>query len=267
MAVESAAVASGLLEELMDLAWPAPEHEELNGWVMRSAGGVTQRANSVWPRGVADDPAAALNAAAMWYRLRRQPLIFQLFDDPRYAELNALLDARRFTRQSETLLMTRSAAELPAGQGGGVEITGSPSEEWLRLWWSVDGRGGAAELEIARRILSGCPSLYAMVRDDDDAPAAVGRLALPAGIGVKGTARWGGLYCMATSAEHRRRGFARRVLAALLTAGAGEGVQDFWLMVTAGNLGAQALYAGAGFEEQGRYLYRQAPLQRALSGC
>ena len=28
-----------------------------------------------------------------------------------------------------------------------------PDEAWLDAWWSVDGRGGSAELDAARRIL------------------------------------------------------------------------------------------------------------------
>jgi ribosomal protein S18 acetylase RimI-like enzyme len=57
------------------------------------------------------------------------------------------------------------------------------------------------------------------------------------------------------------------VLDALLTAGSRRGVAEFWLLVMASNTGAQALYEGAGFAERGRYLYRQARPQRALSGC
>ena len=261
MAQDVTVAEAGLIEELMDRAWPAPDREELSGWVMRAAGGVTQRANSVWPRGTAADPAS-LSAATLWYRRRRLPLIFQVFDDPRTAELNALLDAGRFTRQSETLVMTRGSEGIPSGTVDGVEISTTPSDDWLSLWWSVDGRGGGAEREIARGILAGCPSFYALLRDDDGVPAAVGRLALPTG-----TAGWGGLYCMGTEREHRRQGFARRILDALLSAGIDRGAVNFWLMVTAGNAAAQALYAGAGFVEHGRYLYRQAPLQRTPSGC
>ncbi|MCX2750287.1 GNAT family N-acetyltransferase [Arthrobacter sp. MI7-26] len=253
----------GLIEELMDRAWPAPDREDTSGWVMRAAGGVTQRANSVWPREQADDHESAVRAATQWYRSRRLPLIFQIVDDERSTGLNAVLDAQRFTRQSETLIMVRPGGELSGIRHGhpaaGVEISDEPSEEWLRLWWSVDGRGGDAELVIARSILSSCPSLYALVRDDDGAPAAVGRLAL-----VEGR---GGIYCMATTAKHRRRGYGRQVLDALFTAGSRRGVSEFWLLVMASNTGAQALYGGAGFAEHGRYLYRQARPQRALSGC
>jgi ribosomal protein S18 acetylase RimI-like enzyme len=282
-------------EALMDAAWPAPDRSESNGWALRAASGVTQRANSVWPREPGGDSHAqyaALQAARLWYRGRRQPLIFQLFDDPRYAGLNAVLDAEGFTRQSETLVMWQDAAAAgplpwltvpkalvpqPTVPEPGVDISTEPSPEWLELWWQVDGRGGATELATARSILTGCPSVYALVRDDDGAPAAVGRLALPAnepavdarahaGTGGAVGGR-GGLYCMATRPDARRRGYARRIMQALLREGAVRELAGYWLLVTAANHGAQQLYAAAGFSEAGRYLYRQDRPKRHLTGC
>ncbi|BCW36502.1 putative N-acetyltransferase YobR [Arthrobacter sp. StoSoilA2] len=260
------------LETLMDKAWPAVERKDTGEWVLRASSGVTQRANSVWPRslpgaagtaglGGTEDIARSVSSASAWYRQRRLPLIFQIFDDSRSAGLNAVLDGQRFTRQSETLIMVRGMDALENLSAGpkGVEVSDTPTDEWLRLWWSVDGRGGEVELEVARTILTGCKSLYALVRDDDGVPAAVGRLALVDG--------WGGLYTMATSVTHRRRGYATMVLSALLEQGAARNLQGFWLLVTASNRGAQALYSRAGFVEQGSYLYRQAPLRRAPGGC
>jgi len=250
----------------MDAAWPAADREETGGWLLRAASGVTQRANSVWPRepGVdAHAQLAALRAARLWYRARRLPLIFQVFDHPRHAPLNAVLDAEGFTRQSETLVMVRDGLDPAAAADRGVEISTEPSGEWLRLWWSVDGRGDDAALEVARGILTGCPSMYALVRDDDGNPAAVGRLAVPhAGAGGQG-----GLYCMATRPDARRRGHASAVLHALLGEGARLGLAGYWLFVTAANAGARELYARAGFEESGRYLYRQERPKRHLTGC
>lgn len=255
------------LEALMDAAWPATEREESGGWVLRGASGVTQRANSVWPREPGTDPhalSAALREARLWYRNRRLPLIFQVFEDPRYAPLNAVLDAEGFTRQSGTLVLVRGNAPAGTGTGtvpdAGVEIAASPSTEWLRLWWSVEGRGGDSALAVARGILEGCPSLYALVRDGSGRPAAVGRLALPPG-------RSGGLYCMATSPDARRLGQATRILQALLREGDARGLGSYWLLVTAFNAGARELYARAGFTEAGRYLYRQERPKRHLTGC
>ncbi|CAH0262317.1 Ribosomal-protein-alanine acetyltransferase [Arthrobacter sp. Bi26] len=265
------------LEALMDAAWPAAEREESGGWVLRAASGVTQRANSVWVRDPGDDDPhrqlAALRAARLWYRNRRLPLIFQIFDGPRQSALQSVLDAEGFTRQSETLVLVRGPGPQPGPQPGtgsgdpdpAVEISAEPSADWLDLWWSVDGRGGAAELDVARRILAGCPALYALVRDDSGAPAAVARLALP-GTGRTGPA-WGGLYCMATRPDVRRLGYGGRIVRALLREGGARGVAGYWLLVMASNAGARSLYTHAGFREAGRYLYRQERPKRHLTGC
>ncbi|MDV8148389.1 GNAT family N-acetyltransferase [Arthrobacter sp. B10-11] len=257
------------LETLMDAAWPSPDREEASGWVLRASDGVTQRANSIWPRSEPDGTnhsrLASLREARAWYRSRRLPVIFQVFDDPRSAALNAVLDEEGFTRQSETLVLVRdaggaSASRDTAPRDTGVELSAEPSDEWLRLWWSVDGRGGDDSLATARSILRGCQSLYALVCDDDGVPAAVGRLALPSG-GA------GGLYCMATHRENRRHGYATRVLQSLLREGDARGLGSYWLLVTAANAGARELYSKAGFTEAGRYYYRQERPKRHLTGC
>lgn len=151
----------------------------------------------------------------------------------------------------------RTPGRTAAAQRG-VEISAVPSDEWLELWWSVDGRGGPVERETARGILAGCPSIYALSRSDDGLPAAVGRLAVPDGTG---TGPWGGLYCMATRPD------ARRTMQALLQEGAARNVAGYWLLVTAANSGARQLYAKAGFQEACRYVYRQEGPKRHLTGC
>ncbi|MCA4131343.1 GNAT family N-acetyltransferase [Arthrobacter sp. M4] len=258
----------GGFDVLMDHAWPAPDRYDTGAWVFRAAGGVTQRANSIWLREPAADPRQALREAAEWYRQRRLPVIFQVFDDPRQADLGRLLDEQRFTTQSETLILARhgGADSLPgeytraaANIGGSVELSEAPDDEWMQLWWSIDGRGGDYEKAVARLILTDCQAVYALVRDDDGEPAAVGRLAL---VGA-----WGGLYCMATRRERRRQGHGTTVLRALVDEGRLRGIEAYWLLVTAGNHGAKALYEAEGFRERGRYRYRQAPLRRALGGC
>ncbi len=253
------------LEFLMDRAWPAVESEDTGEWVLRASNGVTQRANSVWPRHagkttVQPHISRSVKAASAWYRKRRLPLIFQIVEDHRTAALNAVLDLQGFTRQSETSIMVRGITDLPVdGPGAGVELSADPSSEWIDVWWAVDGRGGDAELAVARRILAGCPAVYALVRDDDGVPAAVGRLALVDG--------WGGIYGMATSLHHRRRGYGSQVLSALLRESAARRLEGLWLLVTQANDGARSLYANAGFVDHGSYLYRQAPLTRGPSGC
>ena len=245
----------------MDAAWPALERSTADGWVLRSAGGVTQRANSIWPVAGQTDHAASLRHAENWYGQRRQPVIFQLTRRPENAALEEFLDGKGYSRQSETIIMTTgpSPAGSAAPDGISVTFTDSAPDEWLDLWWSVDGRGGDAEKKVARAILSGAPSLYATARSRAGDVVGTGRLSLVDG--------WGGIYGMATHPDCRRQGVAGAVLAALMDHAATAGSKELWLMVTNANTGAQELYRRAGFAEVGRYHYRQAPLRRAPGAC
>ena len=62
------------LESAMDAAWPALDRHKSGGWILRAAGGVTQRANSVWPRGInghsGEELSGLLREARSWYGRR-----------------------------------------------------------------------------------------------------------------------------------------------------------------------------------------------------
>ncbi|MHA7305112.1 GNAT family N-acetyltransferase [Arthrobacter sp. TMN-49] len=250
------------LERLMNAAWPAPEVVDGDAWVLRSAGSVTQRANSAWPRRPPADLDEALRLTAGWYAARRQPVIFQVTRRPENDSLERLLDRERYSRQSETLIMAaaNNAAEaVPVPEGITLTVTDAPSDAWMELWWRIEGRGGAAAREVAHEILTGVPSLYASALNPDGAVVGTGRLTVVNG--------WGGIYCMSVHPECRRQGVAAAIVRQLLDAARERGAAQSWLLVTAANTGAQALYERAGFRQMGRYHYRQAPLRRAPIAC
>lgn len=232
------------LDRLADQGWPALERRPLEGWTLRASAGVTNRANSVLTAGPVADLDAAVDAAERWYAARSLPAVFQL-SPASPAELPRVLADRGYREHSQTDILVADRAEVAAGSAA-VVIHEHPSDAWLATWWSVDGRGGEAEREIARRILTGGAALYASL-GDPAAPAAVARLALLGG--------WGGLYAVATRPEARRRGHARALATALAAAAADRGVTGLWLQVLAGNTGAHALYASLGFRPASRYAY------------
>ncbi|MHA7269226.1 GNAT family N-acetyltransferase [Arthrobacter sp. HLT1-20] len=252
----------GAVEVLLNAAWPAPEAVDSGGWVLRSASSVTQRANSVWPRSQPADLEAALRETARWYAARRQPVIFQMTQRPENGALEELLDLQRYSRQSETVIMSAGFGVdkgFPAPAGVALTLSDSPSKEWMELWWRVDGRGGPAEREVAWGILTGIPSLYASAVNGDGVVVGTGRLTLVNG--------WAGIYCMSVHPDFRRQGIAAAIMCQLLHAARERGAAQAWLLVTAANFGARALYEGGGFSEVGRYHYRQAPLRRAPMAC
>lgn len=267
---ETAPIDAGLVADwtaLADTGWPALERrvieaagdsaDESIGWVARFAHGVTRRANSVYPvREVADEDAA-IAVVERWYRERGLPPTFQITDDD--GALASRLLRRGYAADTETpVLVARldTVADILVGAGRHSTLTVSekPDADWLDLWWAVDGRGGPDELEVARRIVTGGPALYATVRDARGA-ASVGRLALVEQNGV----RWGGLYALATRADARGRGHARSVIAALLEHAARRGATALWLQVMASNAVARRLYDGLGFRQATSYRYLSAP--------
>lgn len=230
----------------MCAGWPALDEVDVDGWVARFSGGVTQRANSVVPLRAPADLGAALRQVERLYAARGLPPVFQLGPSTQPSGLDQVLADRGYRYGSPTSIQTMPVTR-PAPPEAPVEIAGAPSGEWLDLWWRVDGREDESALAVAGRILGGGPALYASVRDDAGV-VAVGRLAL--------VGEWGGVYCMAVRPGARRRGYGAAVLAGLLCAGHARGITRAWLHVRAENTAAQSLYRRSGFTETARYHYR-----------
>jgi ribosomal protein S18 acetylase RimI-like enzyme len=265
--------AAALLDDLADRGWPAEHRERHGGWILRAARGVTKRANSALPAGPVDDPEGALDAVEAFAREHGMPACVQVSPASEPADLAALLAARGYVADARTLVQVADAREV----GGllaedrstdpalDVTVADAPDDAWLDAWWSVDGRGGSAELAVARRILAGGPAVYAAVRDGDREQAAPAVDEREAGGGELATARlalvdgWGGLFAVATRPEARRRGLSRAAMGAAVHAGLDRGITALWLQVVEENAGARALYAGLGFASASRYEYWTRP--------
>ncbi len=230
---------------LVHEAWPAYEQRSHDGWILRHAGGVTKRANSVLPLGSPADLGGAIAEAERFYAGRGLPCVFSI--GPGAASgLDGELAARGYEVVDPTVIMAGRVTSEPSGPGTvahGTRVEERPWPGWLETWWAVDGRYGTGLAE-AERICSGVPAWYAAV-EEDGVPVAVGR-----GVPQGGTL---GVYCMATLPEARRRGLARRILRALVHR---SGITSAYLVVTARNQAARALYGSEGLVVEGEYHYR-----------
>jgi len=228
---------------LVHEAWPAYEVRAYEGWLLRHAGGVTKRANSVLPLGRPSDLGRAILAAEDFYRERGLRCVFSVGPGA-VRGLDEELERRGYEVVDPTVVMSGTPTGEPAPE---VRIEERPWPGWLETWWAVDGRY-ADGLAAAERICTGVPAWYAAYEEDGRA-LAVGR-AVPQGETL-------GIFCMATLPVARRRGLARTVLRALVACAGGG---PAYLVVTERNAGARALYRGEGFTATARYHYRAAPL-------
>ncbi|MBB6396596.1 GNAT superfamily N-acetyltransferase [Actinomadura coerulea] len=228
------------LDELVAEAWPAPFAQDIGGWWLRHADGVTKRANSVLPMDDPGDVDVAIGRAERFYTALGLPTVFLMDAQARPEGLDGVLAGRGYELVEPTIAMT---ADLSGPyEHEGVDVLDAPSREWLDRWWSVDGRRDHRP-PVAEKILTGVSAGYACADG-----LAVGR-GVPQG-------EWLGVYAMAVAPDARRRGLGRRVLRALLGWGSERGCTRAYLVVVERNAAARALYESEGFVPAAAYHYR-----------
>ena len=224
------------MERAHVLAWPALRAADVQGWLWRSSGGGSQRANSVSTidfRGF--DPEAAIDDIEARYHALGAPARFQTFDETSPPELPDLLRRRGYHPAEPTVTMFKRC-------GPGIAVTDVLAKDhaWAD-WRSVY----LAEITENRRAING------LILDRIAAPHRFfgchrnGRLA-STGLCVLGF-KCAVIECVTTRSTARRQGAARAVLTALEGWAAEQDADWVGLQVVATNGPAIALYERLGF--------------------
>jgi GNAT superfamily N-acetyltransferase len=233
------------LERVAARGWRALQEDRLGDWLLRAGGGFTGRANSVL---VVGDPGmplpAAVDAVTGWYRERGLRPCAQL-PGVQSRAADAAFAAAGWARDEDVLVLTAPIA-APTVVDVPVELADAPDDAWLTGY-----RYRGSELPpVAAQLLTNAEDVvFASVRTEDGPVAAVGRGVL--------TDDWLGVTAVTVAEEHRRRGLATAVMAALQNWAGERGARAVYLQVVAGNAPARALYRRAGFIEHHRYHYRR----------
>jgi ribosomal protein S18 acetylase RimI-like enzyme len=238
-----------MLEQCMLNAWPSARAVHCDGWVFRSANGYTKRANSAHALAPSRDFPSVFAKARDFYAAQRQPATFRL--TPLAGRgADALLHRLGFACIDPTIVMS-NAISGDVGIDRAVSIDTQYSDGWGSAYAAARGLSpaeAAAHAVILQTIA--LPTAYATWRVDG--------VALAFGLGVLDYGRLG-LFDIATAAEARRQGAARKVVSSLLGWGKSLGADTAWLSVIADNDPAIALYENFGFGERYRYHYRAEP--------
>jgi ribosomal protein S18 acetylase RimI-like enzyme len=234
------------LERVAARGWRALEEDALGEWLLRAGAGFTGRANSVLVVGEPGMPLAdAVDAVTRWYAERGLRPCAQLPGRQSRAADAAFADAG-WTRDGDVLLLT-----APIGPSRPVavpvQLDPAPDGAWLA---GYRYRGSALPPGAVEVLTNAEDVVFASVRSGDGPLAAVARGVLTDG--------WLGVTALTVAEEHRRRGLATAVMAALQDWAAERGAHSVYLQVAADNEPARALYRRAGFIEHHRYHYRRA---------
>ena len=237
-------------------AWPALRETAMDGWLLRFAGGHTNRTNSVNRIGpAAGDAAGKIAACEALYRAEGLPTVFRLSTATPEAGLDRALDAARYGAPFHASLVLHAGLAIlpPAAARGATLIEGRPDARWLAASAALAGLDARAAVLRAKIIdAMAVPAAFASV-EVDGAVAAQAYGAVCDGLVC--------LNAVVTAPEHRGRGFASRAVAAVLGwAAERHGAAGACLAVMADNPPALALYRRFGFaRELSRYHYRAGP--------
>jgi GNAT superfamily N-acetyltransferase len=234
------------IELALTRAWPPRETADIEGWIWRSSGGGSRRANSVLPiafRGASID--RAIEAVERSYRRQHIRSYFQVISQAEPADLDQRLAARGYVYEEPCLLLAKrlGAGAMPSD----VAVMPAPSDAWLAIYTatlSPDRRAAAPAL------LEAVPQRHAFLlahAEGEPVTTALGVVS-PDGIAV--------VEAVATRADRRRAGSGQRVMDALEAWAAGEGATIAALQVVDGNLPARRLYEQRGYGAVGAYHYR-----------
>jgi GNAT superfamily N-acetyltransferase len=239
------------LEFVSARAWPAEESEDLDGWTIRAAKGITWRANTVLPhsqlRNISLD--SAINKAIEFYRERNIPPAFKMTNCCFPKNLDQILYERGFRKEMETYVQTTPISSRYDTNGKfTVRMVPKIDQDWIAAYQKLGGFDDFANqqrLGIINRIVA--KKAFASVR--------AGGEIIGIGMGVIDYDMLG-LFGIVTDPKHRGRGIATSINEFLLEWGRVNGARVSYLQVEKENEPALSLYAKCGFKTVYDYWYR-----------
>jgi ribosomal protein S18 acetylase RimI-like enzyme len=225
------------------LAWREP----LGEWTLRSAGGFTRRANSCHAVG---DPGMSIQQAAEqiidFAVIHHIPPLAQVIEGS--SEERALRRLGWVSADQPTAVLTSRLADFLEGRPveSAAKITETLQPSWEEAYQR--SRPNSADRDIVRMILNGNPPrAFAAVTDQGPELVAIAR-------GHQND-NWLGVASIWTHSDHRRRGLATAMIAALGHWAARQGARYAYLQVATVNEPAIAAYRRLGFVPHHSYLY------------
>jgi len=238
-----------LIEEISVNAWPALQTSLYDGWVLRFAGGFSRRSNSILPLYPSQkEIIQKIRMCESLYRERGLPTVFKITpaSDPR--ELDPILADEGYQAEAETSIQLLPFEKWGGETGGDVSTQNDLADEWLASLCELNAYDPRHHGTVrALTALIHPPRTFASIRRE-------GRI-VACGLGVIRNG-FMSVFDIVVDAKFRRRGFGRQIMAGLLNWGKEQSAGTAFLQVMMNNPTARTMYAGLGFCEEYRYVYR-----------
>ena len=245
------------IENAARFAWPALEEQELPYGVLRYACGTDRRSNSLNLFPYAElEVDGMVDATEAFFAERAVAPIVRVVLPARGGReaviaLDTALENRGYEKQAPTLSMLLDLKAMPSTRSPAKRLSMQAvgAQKWLQAWYALTDRP-VEKLAVHKALLekSELSHLFLLRQEIEENPSASG-MAVYANQAM-------GIFGVATPVEHRNKGYASELLAALLEWGKLQGARFAYLQVEESNEAAVSLYRKLGFKKVYSYWYR-----------
>ena len=233
-------------EEIASNAHVALNVVQYDGWLLRSAYGHTNRANSIsvlYPSTI--DFEKKITYCEEYYKKQNLPCVFKLTDED--AELSDFLEKRGYDVVTPTDVMILDLSNQLFQEGTCVFLK-EPTEEWLSSYFLYEGLTDMSKQNIFHRMLSKVQvdTIYCAALQDGKIMACASA-AIEHGYML--------LQNVVVTPEFRGHGFGKMVCQALISKAKENAARYSYLQVVQSNKVALDMYTKLGYEKVYSYWY------------
>lgn len=239
-------------EEISNNAWPALQTMQYDGWLLRFAGGVTKRSNSInllYPSAV--DPEIKISFCEKIYNEHGITPCFKITPAADPIGIDKLLDRRGYYIHSRISFQYLDISGISGEPIRDVHIETELNESWIGHFIRMNDFDPARKpvyIAIMRHVMTP-KCLISLVRD---------RKTIGVGLGVLEGDHIG-LFDIVVAREYRNTGLGYLIVENILRWGRHNGASTAYLQVLSDNGPALRLYEKMGFKELYPYWYRMKP--------
>lgn len=239
------------IEELALNSWPALVSQQLEGWRLRAANGVSRRGNSVFAGAPMPRYERWHDEVRDFYRRHGLPSRFYV-SDASPEGLDDMLAGRGYEAEAPTVVQVAPCSRvldvLPPSPGFQIRFFDRLEPEWLEAFIQAEGHEAWKKETYGQIMAAIGPRKVFVLAEVDGRPAGVGSSVAERG--------WAGLFNLATVPAYRGKGIAAQITRELTTWAQSNGAENLYLQVMENNAPALRLYERWGFTRLYGYHYR-----------
>ena len=227
-------------------SWPAEEQRDKDGMILRFSSGYTKRANSATAlTQQAGNYSNLMQLCESYYREKRLPCIFRLPSFSQNKALDNYLQLNAYKLIDRSVVLYKS---LENSSPNTVHLHSKKPVQWVKSFCnlnSTDIHKQQPHIEILNRITD---EMILAVLIEEGVEVACGVAVI--------SNQYCGIFDVVTGKNYRNRGYATKLLNALLNWAQSKGVTKSYIQVVENNQPAIHLYEKLGYQTAYTYHYR-----------